>query len=91
LVDPGKPAIHPDAETAAIPAHMVFLAHMGIIEIPDAIVLIEANQEAAVSHRNITWHGVLLIWPRDFGGGRQGPGPLPPLASLLSKPLKIER
>jgi hypothetical protein len=39
---------------------MVFLAHMGKIEIAEAIVLIKTDQQAFISHRDVARHGVLL-------------------------------
>jgi hypothetical protein len=38
-------------------ADMVFLADMGKIEVPDAVILIETEQQSAVADRNIPWHG----------------------------------
>jgi len=38
---------------------MIFLPHVGIINIPEAIILIKGDKEVAVSYRNITRHGVV--------------------------------
>jgi hypothetical protein len=46
-----------EAETADIAADMIFLSHMGKVEIPDPIVVVEADQELAVSDRNVSGHG----------------------------------
>jgi hypothetical protein len=35
---------------------MVFLPHVGVIEISDAIVLVKADQQLSVSYRNIPGH-----------------------------------
>jgi hypothetical protein len=54
--NPGKPVLHPDAEAAVFPLHMVFLSDMRKIKITDVILLIETDKEFAVSDRYITRH-----------------------------------
>jgi hypothetical protein len=56
FTNPGKPVFHPDAEAAVFSLHMVFLADMREIEITDVIMLIETDEEFAVSNRYITRH-----------------------------------
>jgi hypothetical protein len=40
---------------------MKVLAHMGVIEIPEAVIPVKAHQEPAVPHRNVPGHDVLLV------------------------------
>jgi len=56
FTNPGKPVVHPDAEAAVFTLDMVFLAHMREIEVTDVIIMIEADEEFAVSNRYVSWH-----------------------------------
>jgi hypothetical protein len=56
LANPGKAVINPDAETAIFSLHVVFLANMRKIEVTDVVMLIETDEESAVSNRYISWH-----------------------------------
>jgi DNA-binding transcriptional regulator YbjK len=40
---------------------MVLLTDMGKKQIADAVLLVKADQEMAISHRNIAWHGGLPL------------------------------
>jgi hypothetical protein len=52
-----------------ISANVIFLPYMRVIKIPNAVVLIEANQKSAVSHRDVSWHGLFLA--KSFNGGKE--------------------
>jgi hypothetical protein len=54
--DPGKLVIDPDAKPAVFPLDMILLADVGEIEVTDVIMLIKADEEFAVSNRNVSWH-----------------------------------
>jgi hypothetical protein len=41
---------------------MVFLAHMGKIEVTDGRITVEAKQEPAVSKGDVARHGKTLSW-----------------------------
>jgi hypothetical protein len=43
-VHPGKVTLHPDAEPELVPTRMIFLSHMGVVNVPEAIVLIEGDE-----------------------------------------------
>jgi hypothetical protein len=62
FIYPGKLSRHPDSQAAIFPADVIFLAHMGVKEIPDIVVLVKTNQESAVSHRKVAGHDSLLYW-----------------------------
>ncbi len=57
LWDPAKMISGQEAETAHVAADMIFLSHMGKVEIPDPIVVVKADQKLTVSHRNVAGHG----------------------------------
>jgi|GEM_PF-6489530 len=52
-VYPGKPAVQEEAEAEAVSVRVVFLAHMGEIDVTYEIVLVEADQKFVVSDRNV--------------------------------------
>jgi|GEM_PF-6014733 hypothetical protein len=49
VVHPREALIHPHSETTKAATHMIFLPHMGKIEIPDGIILVEANQKLSIA------------------------------------------
>ena len=61
VVDPGKLTVRPDAELERMPLGMVLLTHVGIVDVPDAVVAIEADEQTTVPYRQITWH-LLNLW-----------------------------
>jgi hypothetical protein len=56
FADPGKTLPPTHTEAAGVSAHVVFLAHVGIVEIANQIILVETYEEPAIAHRDITWH-----------------------------------
>jgi len=54
--NPGKLVVYPDTEAAIFALHMIFLADMGKKEVPDIVMLIEADEKFAVSNRYVSWH-----------------------------------
>jgi hypothetical protein len=77
--------INPKAQAEKIPAHVVFLPYMWIIKITNAVVLVEANQEFAISDRNVSWH---QRSPREFSSASERRKSL--LFSILPQ-LKVKR
>jgi hypothetical protein len=60
LGDPVELPIHSDPEAEFVAPGVIFLAHIGIIEIPQAVILIETNQQVPVADRNVTGHGTVF-------------------------------
>ena len=56
--DPGKTTIHPDPEAGEFTADMIFLAHVGEVEVPQIVMLIKGQQESTVTDGNITGHQI---------------------------------
>jgi hypothetical protein len=57
-VHPREHTISPDTEPEFVAVGMVFLSHIGIINIPEAIILVKGDEKVPVSDRYITRHGV---------------------------------
>jgi hypothetical protein len=53
---PGELTIRPHAHSASIAGHMVLLAHMGKIKVPDGILLIKTDEQLAVADVNVARH-----------------------------------
>jgi hypothetical protein len=66
FTNPGKEVIDPDAEAAIFTLHVVFLPDMRKIKVTDVVVLIETDEEFAVSNRYVSWH--LCIPPDEWPG-----------------------
>jgi hypothetical protein len=56
LVQPGHAAIGPDAEAAELAADVVLLADVRPVEVAQDIIVVEGDQQVAVSDRDITGH-----------------------------------
>jgi len=39
---------------------MIFQAHMGEVELPDAVVLVETDEQFTVSYGEVARHGLIL-------------------------------
>jgi hypothetical protein len=59
--NPGKLVIYPEAEAAVFALDMIFLANMRKVKITNIIMTIEADEEFAVSNRDISWHLCILL------------------------------
>ena len=68
--DPGEAAVNPDAESGIVAAEVVFLSHMGKIEVSNAVVAVETHEKFSITDRDISWHPVALSFSSYFLQGR---------------------
>jgi hypothetical protein len=53
---PGELVIDPDAKSTVFSLDMVLLADMRKIQVTDVVMMIETDEEFAVSNRYVSWH-----------------------------------
>jgi hypothetical protein len=58
--DPGELFVYPDAKPAVFALDMVLLADVRKIKVTDVVMMIEADEEFAVSNRDVSWHVCIL-------------------------------
>ena len=61
---PGKLVVDPDPKTEELAPNVVLLAHVGVVQVTNAIVLIKADEKPSVTHWNVSRHG--KTFPRNF-------------------------
>jgi hypothetical protein len=55
-VNPAKLTVDPDPQPEFMPSCVILFAHVGIIDIPQTVILIKRDQQRSISDRNITGH-----------------------------------
>jgi hypothetical protein len=55
-IDPSKLVVDPDPQSKLMSFRMILFPDKGIIDISQAVILIERDQQRPVSYRNITRH-----------------------------------
>ena len=50
-MDPGEVSVNPDAELERVSLGMVLLADVGVVDVPDAVVAVKADEQATVADR----------------------------------------
>jgi hypothetical protein len=66
---PGKLVVHPDPKTEESAPNVVLPAHVGVVQVTNAIVLIKADQKPSVTHWNVSRHENTL--PRNISADAQ--------------------
>ena len=56
---PGDVAIYPDSEAKFAPPGVILQADPGEVDVPNAVVRVEVQEEIAVAYRNVSGHGFL--------------------------------
>ena len=60
FIHPVERPIHPDPEPEPVTPRVIFLAYTRVVEVSQAVILIERNQQISISYRNVAGHMIMF-------------------------------